>query len=213
MEENVKKQAEEKPEKDEEKDVPKEPQPDEKQKKIDELTAQYNQMREIAARAQADGINYRNWAEREMKRLKAYGSERAVVSLLPVLDNLDRAISSADADAETIKNGVKMVRQNFVNALKALGVVEVEPIGEKFSPIAHDAMGLMPVADKAKDGTVCAVVRKGYSLANKVIRPAMVMVGKYDEPKEEAVPKPEDNSKQESPSKAENEPKQEKKAE
>lgn len=54
-------------------------------------------MRELAARAQADGINYRNWAEREMKRLKAYGSERAVLAMLPVFDNLERALGSAES--------------------------------------------------------------------------------------------------------------------
>ena len=161
-------------------------QADETQKKIDELTAQYEQMRGIAARAQADGINYRNWAEREMKRLKAYGSERAVVALLPVLDNLDRAVDNSHADAESIKNGVKMVRTQFADALKTLGVTEVDPTGETFSPISHDAMGMMPVTDKAQDGVVCAVVRKGYKMADKVIRPAMVMVGRYAEPAAEA---------------------------
>lgn len=155
------------------------------EKKIAELTAQYQQMREIAARAQADGINYRNWAEREMKRLKAYGSERAVVALLPVFDNLERALDSAEADPAGIKEGVRMVRAQFSSALAALGVTEMDPAGKPFSPLEHDAMGMAPVSDKAQDGLVHTVVSKGFRMAEKVIRPATVIVGRYQEPTHE----------------------------
>ena len=154
---------------------------DETQRKIDELTAQYQQMRELAARAQADGINYRNWAEREMKRLKAYGSERAILAMLPVFDNLERALDSAEADPASIKEGVRMVRQQFADALKDLGVTELDPAGKPFSPAEHDAMGMVPVSDRSQDGLVHTVVRKGFQMTEKVIRPALVMVGRYAE--------------------------------
>jgi len=155
------------------------------QRKIDELTSQYQQMRELAARAQADGINYRNWAEREMKRLRTYGSERAVLAMLPVFDNLERALDSAEADPVSIKEGVRMVRQQFANALKDLGVTELDPAGKPFSPAEHDAMGMVPVNDRSQDGLVHTVVRKGFQMAEKVIRPALVMVGRYAESKPE----------------------------
>ncbi len=154
-------------------------------KKIEELEAQYQQMREIAARAQADGINYRNWAEREMKRLKAYGSERAVVAMLPVWDNLERALATSEADPSTIREGVRMVRQQFADALKNLGVSELDPTGKPFSPAEHDATGMVPVADGSQDGVIQTVVRKGFSMADKVIRPAMVVVGRYTAPEAE----------------------------
>ncbi len=158
------------------------PPADEERKKIDELTAERDLMREIAARAQADGINYRNWAEREFKRLKAQGGERAVLAMLPVFDNLERALDQAEADPSSIREGVRMVRAQFGDALKLLGVTELDPVGKPFSPAEHDAMGTVPVRDKADDGTVRAVVRKGFSLGGKVIRPAMVMVGRYADP-------------------------------
>ena len=142
-------------------------------------------MRELAARAQADGINYRNWAEREMKRLKAYGSERAILAMLPVFDNLERALDSAEADPASIKEGVRMVRQQFADALKDLGVTELDPAGKPFSPAEHDAMGMVPVSDKSQDGLVHTVVRKGFQMAEKVIRPALVMVARYAENKPE----------------------------
>jgi len=170
-------------------------------KQIEDLKAQYQQMREIAARAQADGINYRSWAEREMMRLKTYGSERAVVAMLPVFDNLERALANAEADPHTIRDGVRMVREQFSSALKTLGVTEMNPVGKPFTPAEHDAMGMVPVTDKAQDGLVHTVVRKGFQMNDKVIRPAMVMVGRYtapaDENKENVPPRtPEDGKNQ-----------------
>ncbi|MGI6075875.1 MAG: nucleotide exchange factor GrpE [Pyramidobacter sp.] len=150
---------------------------------LEKLKEQYEQMREIAARAQADGINYRNWAEREMTRLKAYGSERAVVTMLPVFDNLERALANAEADPHTIKEGVRMVREQFAVALRSLGVTEIDPAGKPFTPAEHDAMGMVPVTEKEQDGLVHTVVRKGFQMSDKVIRPAMVMVGRYTEAK------------------------------
>ena len=155
---------------------------------LEKLKGQYEQMREIADRAQADGINYRNWAEREMKRLKAQGSERAVLMMLPVFDNLERALGSAEENPGSIKEGVRMVKQQFSNALASLGVKELNPVGEAFSPLCHDAMGMVPVADKAQDGLIQTVVQRGFQLAEKVIRPATVMVGRYSEPKDEETP-------------------------
>ncbi len=154
-------------------------------KKIEELEAQYQQMREIAARAQADGINYRNWAEREMKRLKAYGSERAVLAMLPVWDNLERALATSEADPSAIREGVRMVRAQFSDALKNLGVSELDPTGAPFSPAEHDATGMVPVTEQSQDGLIQTVVRKGFSMADKVIRPAMVVVGRYTAPETE----------------------------
>lgn len=148
---------------------------------LKELKEQYQQMREIAARAQADGINYRNWAEREMTRLKTYGSERAVIAMLPVFDNLERALANAEADPHTVKEGVRMVREQFAVALRSLGVTEMDPAGKPFTPAEHDAMGMVPVTEKDQDGLVHTVVRKGFQMSDKVIRPAMVMVSRYTE--------------------------------
>ncbi|MDY3869455.1 MAG: nucleotide exchange factor GrpE [Pyramidobacter sp.] len=149
---------------------------------LDEMKAQYEQMREIAARAQADGINYRNWAEREMKRLKAQGSERAVLKMLPVFDNLERALASAKDNPASVCEGVSMIKQQFLSALTSLGVAELNPVGEAFSPLSHDAMGMVPVSDPAQDGRIQTVVQRGFQLADKVIRPATVMVGRYTAP-------------------------------
>ena len=106
--------------------------------------------------------------------------------MLPVLDNLELALGNSEADPASIKEGVRMVRSQFGEALKNLGVTEIDPTGKPFSPLEHDAMGMVNVSDKAQDGTVCTVVRKGFAMADKVIRPAMVMVGRYVEPQADA---------------------------
>lgn len=151
-------------------------------KQLEDMTAQYQQMREIAARAQADGINYRNWAEREMRRLKAQGGERAVLAMLPVFDHLEMALNATGADVEALKKGISLVLRQFEEALKNQGVNVIDPHGELFSPLTQEAMGMCPVEDKDQDGTVQIVHRKGFQMAEKVIRPAQVTVGRYTAP-------------------------------
>ncbi|WP_276955832.1 nucleotide exchange factor GrpE [Jonquetella anthropi] len=145
------------------------------------LQAERDQFRELAARAQADGINYRNWAEKEFKRLKAQGSERAVTALLPVLDNLERALE-AGGDGQGICQGVRMVRDQFLSALETLGVTVIDPTGQEFSPLLHHAVALVETDDPAQDGQVIDVFRKGYSMNGTAIRPAQVRVGRLKEP-------------------------------
>ena len=151
-------------------------------KQLEEMTEQYQQMREVAARAQAEGINYRNWAEREMKRLKAQGGERAVLAMLPVFDSLEMALSADTNDVESLKKGVDMVRNQFEEALKSQGVNVLDPRGQLFSPLDQEAFGMVPVEDKALDGVVQHTIRKGFKMAEKVIRPAQVLVGRYTAP-------------------------------
>lgn len=132
-------------------------------------------MKETAARAQAELINYKARAEREQARLRALGGSRTVLALLPVLDNLDRALSQ-EGD---LRDGVKLIRDQFVAALAGLSVEEISPLGEDFSPLEHDAVGMTPVDDQAQDGKIVDVYQKGYRMAGTVIRPARVHVGHY----------------------------------
>lgn len=143
---------------------------------LEELKAQRDQFRELAARAQAEGINYRNWSEKEFSRLKQMGSERAVLSMLPVLDNLERALDD-DGDGATLYDGIRMVRDQFIAALTQLGVDVIDPVGEIFSPLEHDAVGMVAVENPEQNGTVVDVFQKGYKLNGRAIRPAQVRVG------------------------------------
>ncbi len=136
--------------------------------------------RELAARAQAELINYRSRMEREMKKVRELAGERSALEMLPVLDNLDRALKVGDgSDVSTVVEGIKMVRRQFMAALEVLGLRPVPAVGEPFSPQFHEAVGVVDVDDKSMDGLVVEEFQTGYTLSEKVIRPAKVRVGTY----------------------------------
>ena len=115
--------------------------------------------------------------EREIARLRG----RLVEDLLEVLDNLDRSLEAAQGNSPEVRalaDGVRMVREQFAGKLAALGLSPIAAAGQRFDPAQHEAVGLTPVADPAQDGTVVRVVRTGYRFGEKVLRPAVVMVGK-----------------------------------
>jgi molecular chaperone GrpE len=114
--------------------------------------------------------------EREVERLKG----RLVEDLLGVLDNLDRSLQAAaqSKNIEAFVQGVELVRQQFVGKLSALGLAKMETVGTPFDPAAHEAIGIVPVTDPAQDGRVVAEVQSGYKLGERVLRPALVQVGK-----------------------------------
>ena len=142
-----------------------------------QLEDERNALREEVARARADFYNFRQRSEREGLRQRELAAERAVTLLLPVLDNLDRAMESSGG-GEGLRQGVAMVRRLFFEALQELGVSLVEAEGA-FDPARHDAVGTVPVKDPAQDHLVIDVIRPGYALGGRVLRPAMVRVGAH----------------------------------
>jgi molecular chaperone GrpE len=125
-------------------------------------------------RSVADLENYRKRAQRERDEVQKFGVEKLVKDLLPVLDNLDRALAAASAD-DTLLEGVKLVRSAFEQALSRHGVRGFSALGTAFDPAHHEA--LMQVAtDEAVPGTVVVEHARGFMLHERLIRPAMVGV-------------------------------------
>jgi len=112
-------------------------------------------------------------AERDLARLRG----QLALELLEVLDNFDRSLQS-NSGYEAIRQGLIMVRKQFFSALEGMGVSEVDAQGQPFDPNLHKAAATSEVSDPAQDGTVVAVFKAGYTLANDLIRPALVQVGK-----------------------------------
>jgi molecular chaperone GrpE len=149
----------------------------------DELTAARRERDEylsLAQRTQADFENYRKRAARDA----AAGGERAksnlVRELLPVVDNLERALDAAQAadeerPEEHLADGVRLVHSELVAVLARNGVEAFDPRGEKFDPELHEALSMRAEED-AEQGTVLDVVEKGYKLNGAVLRPARVVV-------------------------------------
>jgi molecular chaperone GrpE len=101
----------------------------------------------------------------------------------PVM-NLKRALAASAADSAAVIDGVKMVSQQFADALAKIGLVEIPGVGSTFDPAIHEALAVMPVADAAQDGKVLEVYAIGYRVGSTVLQPAQVVIGKFETPAE-----------------------------
>ena len=145
---------------------------DEKDKRIKELE------HDLAV-CKADSYNYRQRVIKERNETRKRSQEEVITAILPVLDNLNRALDSAHMDDGTnILTGVEMVQRQFMSVLGSLGVSEIKTEGEAFDPSLHDAFGTQEVDDDALDGKIITEHLKGYRTQEKVLRPAQVTVGK-----------------------------------
>jgi molecular chaperone GrpE len=136
--------------------------------------------REAVLRAQADAQNVMRRAEQDVEKARKFALERFCNELLPVVDNLERALESTSGDDEIVKpiaEGVQLTLKSFLDALKKFHIEAVDPAGEPFDPQLHQAMSLVENAD-VEPNTVIAVMQKGYTLHGRLVRPAMVMVSK-----------------------------------
>jgi molecular chaperone GrpE len=126
-------------------------------------------------RSAADFINYKRRIEQEKAEASRFASAALVINLLPVYDDLERAVSTVDANLAGLNwvQGVVAIQRKFWGLLSAMGVAEIPAAGERFDPSLHEAVAKQP----GDEGKVLHVVQKGYRLGERVIRPAMVIVG------------------------------------
>jgi len=129
----------------------------------------------LAQRAQADLENYRKRAAKEIAAAGQRAKSGLVGELLPVVDNLERALASAGDGEEHLADGVKLVHSELVSVLARNGVEVFDPKGEKFDPTFHEAISTRE-DEAAGPGVVLDVVEKGYRLSGTVLRPARVVV-------------------------------------
>jgi len=126
-------------------------------------------------RLMADFDNYRKRMQAEVEAARKEGEIKAIRAVLPVLDDLERALEHAGANPETIAEGVRAVHQGFQRILSGLGVEPVPGEGEPFDPNVHEAIG---VVEGEEDEKVAEVYQKGYVYGEQLIRPARVAVTK-----------------------------------
>jgi len=125
-------------------------------------------------RVAADFENYRKRVARDQEGLAARAHERLVKELLPVLDDLERALDAAERHEEAkLEEGVRLVQRALADSLRKEGLAEIETNG-RFDPHVHEALLSQP--SEAEDGSVIEVVQKGYRLGDHVLRPARVVV-------------------------------------
>ena len=142
-------------------------------------------LRELAAashdrylRAVAELDNVRKRAARDVENARRYGLERLAQALLPVFDSLEAGLASAEqASAESLLDGKRATMRLLNAALEQVGIRELDPHGEPFDPAMHEAMAVAP-SDDAEPGTVLEVLQKGYSIHDRLLRAARVVVAK-----------------------------------
>jgi len=145
--------------------------------------AELQAMRELAAanhdrylRAVAELDNVRKRAARDVEKARRYGLERLAQALLPVIDSLEAGLASAEqATAESLLDGKRATMRLMNSALEQVGIKELDPHGEPFDPALHEAMAVAP-SDNAEPGTVIEVFQKGYSIHDRLLRAARVIV-------------------------------------
>lgn len=141
----------------------------------EELEAKLSQAEEKFLRLAAEYDNYRKRTDKEKKELNGVCIASVIEKILPVVDNLDRALDSKTDNLEEYKKGVEMIGKQFYDVMTALKVESFGEVGDTFDPNLHNAV--MHIEDEnLGENVLSAVFSKGYRLGEKVIRPAMVQV-------------------------------------
>ncbi len=165
-----------------------EPEKDEKKgkkvsrKELEEVQAELEKTRqELAAlkdqylRTRAEYDNFRKRTEREKAAIYGDGTSDAIKGMLPVADNLERALAQKECSVEDLMKGVEMVQTQFLDSLKKLGVTPMGNVGDEFNPEIHNAVSHID-DENLEINVISAVFQKGYMLGDKVVRHAMVQV-------------------------------------
>jgi molecular chaperone GrpE len=142
---------------------------------VESLRQERDTLADSDLRLRAEFENYRRRAAREALEARERAQGHMLTEMLPVLDNLERALDAAEHhDEGKVLGGVRMVRDLFVELLRRSGVEEIPTVGAEFDPHIHDAVIMQPAAQE--EGTITAVLERGYRQGDRVLRPARVAV-------------------------------------
>ncbi|MEE4192801.1 MAG: nucleotide exchange factor GrpE [Halieaceae bacterium] len=149
---------------------------------VEHLKDELDAAKDAALRAAAEAQNARRRAEQDVEKARKFALERFASDLLPVVDNLRRALdASSEAEGvDAITEGVDLTLRSLLDVLKKNGIEVVDPAGEPFDPQLHQAMTMVPNPD-LEPNTVMDVMQQGYTLNGRLLRPAMVVVSKAPE--------------------------------
>lgn len=149
------------------------------------LEEERDKLKDQLLRTAADFDNFRKRSRKDVEQAERRGRESILRELLPVIDNLGRAVQASEdaADVAAVREGVEMVLKLFEDTAARIGLTRVESVGQRFDPNIHDAFQQLATAEHAP-GTIVQEYQPGYMLGDKLLRPAMVVVArKPPEPK------------------------------
>lgn len=147
----------------------------------DAIRQERDELRERLLRTAADFDNYRKRTDRERREQAEYASADLVRDLLPVIDDLERALAAAgtgdDPQLAALRSGVEMVHRQFLDVLARRGVEPIETVGQQFDPVWHEALATEPAEGRAED-EITAEIRRGYRMGQRLLRAALVKVAR-----------------------------------
>ena len=148
---------------------------DELGKIVNEYETKIGEMRDLLLRERAEIENQRKRLARDVEQARKFANERLLSDLLPVCDNLERGLAADTADAGALREGMDLTLKALLKVAEANGLKAIEPLGQPFNPELHQAMSLVD-APNAAANTVVSVLQKGYLIADRILRPALVTV-------------------------------------
>lgn len=148
-------------------------------KQVEEMQGKLAEANDRYLRLAAEFDNYRRRTAKERMDLIALANENLVKDMLPIIDDFERALAAMkdSDDSASAKEGTELIYNKMVAFLKKNGVVEIDALGKEFDTDFHEAVAQFPVEDKKKKNTVIDVTQKGYTMGEKVIRYAKVVIG------------------------------------
>ena len=152
---------------------------DDAQKKIDELQAELDKQKKEYLFLMAEFDNFRKRTLKEKSEIIKNAGENVLKGLLPIMDDFERGIKAAEnsPEADSVKEGVNLIYNKFKKYLNQNGVKEFDPNDDNFDTEKHEAISVVPVPDEDKKGKILDTVEKGYTINDKVLRHAKVVVG------------------------------------
>ena len=142
------------------------------------LKQERDELQDRLLRTAAEFDNYRKRTERERRELSEAVAADLIRDMLPVVDDLDRAIAAAaDSPDPALRSGVELIQRQLIDALRRRGAEPFESVGQDFDPAWHEALASEPAKGR-RDGEIVAELRKGYRAGGRLLRPAMVQVAK-----------------------------------
>ncbi len=150
------------------------------QKVLEEAQSQADEYKNKLLRVHAELENVQRRAQQDLSKAHKFGLEKFANSLLPVVDSLERGLDVEHDEHEKLvamREGLELTLKMFLDVLERFGIEQLDPKGDPFDPSHHEAMSMQP-SNEVDPGTVLTVLQKGYTLNDRLIRPAMVVVAK-----------------------------------
>jgi molecular chaperone GrpE len=135
-----------------------------------------NEHYDLFLRARAETENVRRRAQDDVAKAHKYAVESFAESLVPVIDSLEKALEAANASPEAMREGVALTLKQLKSAFEKGQLKEVDPVGEKFDPRWHQAIAVVPESEGVPPNHVVSVLQKGWTISDRVLRPALVTV-------------------------------------